>query len=75
MSLFAKLFGSGEQKNPAPKQDMKEQALSAIDSMNAQIAALEANPDLPEAQKAEQIAALKQEIRRFSESMGWIYNE
>ncbi len=72
MGLFGKLFGNaGAEK----KNSMQEQALSAIDQINAQIMALEQNPDIPEEEKADKIRLLKHELKRFAESMGWEYNE
>ena len=73
MSLFGKLFGGGEK--PPVSKHMQEEALHAIDSMNAQIAGLEADPNLSDAQKAEQIALLEREIKRFSDAMGWKHGE
>ncbi|MBR1458182.1 MAG: hypothetical protein IJ595_02240 [Oscillospiraceae bacterium] len=73
MSLFGKLFGAGQQESSG--RSMQEEALTAIDSMNAQIAGLEADPNLSDAQKAEQIALLEREIKRFSDAMGWKHGE
>lgn len=72
MGFLDKLFGSKQEK-PASR-DLKEQALTAIDALNAQIVQLEENPDIPETEKAEQIRRLNEEIRTFSASMGWKYD-
>lgn len=74
MSIPGKLFGV---KNAAVKpasRSLKEESLTAIDALNAQIAGLENDPNLSDAQKAEQIALLKREIGTFADAMGWKNN-
>ena len=74
MGILGKLFG---EKNPGAKpasRSLKEESLTAIDALNAQIAGLENDPNLSDAQKAEQIALLKREIKTFADAMGWKYD-
>lgn len=57
-----------------PRPSLQETTLTAIDNLNAQIIGLENDPHLSDEQKAEQIALLKREIKKFSDAMGWKYD-
>ncbi len=73
MGLLGKLFGQKNGAAKPAKHSMQEEALKVMDSLHAQIVQLEENPDIPEAEKAERIGKLKQEMQKFSDAMGWKY--
>ena len=75
MSIFGKLFGVKSADTKPASRSLKEESLTAIDALNAQIVDLENDPNLSDAQKAEQIALLEREIKRFSDAMGWKHGE
>ena len=73
MGLLGKLFGKHADEKPA-NRSLKEESLHTIDMLNEQIARLESDPNLDDAQKAAQIALLKREIGQFADAMGWKYD-
>ena len=73
MGLLGKLFGKNTKVQH--KEKLIEQTLTTIDMMIEKIEQIRTDPNIPDAQKEDQIRLLEREIRKFAEGMGIPYDK
>jgi len=73
MGLLGTLFGKNTKVQH--KEKLIEHTLTTIDMMIEKIEQIRKDPNIPDAQKEDQIRLLEHEIRKFAEGMGIPYDK